>query len=177
MAAALGLPVAPVLPGHALTGPSTVQRSSRSGRHRICPGAFKVALLVENGPGDAGELVGERDRQHVAVQPLFGRLDPGLEPVSLPALGLDQHNPGRLYEQNAQVAIATPRYLAEDRAVAGRDLLGHEPQPSREVAACGERVTGPDRRHHRAGDDRADAGHAHQPLTTAIAARDGFDLA
>src|SRR6266567_559633 len=30
----------------------------------------------ENGPGDAGELVGECDRQHVAVEPLRCLLDP-----------------------------------------------------------------------------------------------------
>jgi hypothetical protein len=35
------------------------------------------------------------------VQPLLGRLNPGLEPVALPTHGLDQHNPSRLYEQNA----------------------------------------------------------------------------
>ena len=39
-------------------------------------------------PGDARELVGERDRQHVAVQPLLGRLDPGLSPWRFPLLGL-----------------------------------------------------------------------------------------
>jgi hypothetical protein len=37
---------------------------------------------------------------------LLGRLDPRLEPMALPALGFDQHNPSRLHEQDAQVAIA-----------------------------------------------------------------------
>jgi hypothetical protein len=31
----------------------------------------------ENGPNNAGELVGERDRQHVAVKPLRCLFDPG----------------------------------------------------------------------------------------------------
>src|SRR5262245_24776141 len=44
--------------------------------------------------------------------------------VTIPALRLDQYNPCGLNEQNAQVAIAALRYLAEDGAVAGRDLLG-----------------------------------------------------
>src|SRR6266568_7199679 len=68
------------------------------------------------------------------------RLEPGLEPMPLPALWLDQHNPRRLDEQDAQVAIATLRYLAEDCAIPSRDLLGDEPQPSGEVAAFGERI-------------------------------------
>jgi hypothetical protein len=38
---------------------------------------------------------GGMGRQHIAVQPLLGGLDPGLEPVALPALGLDQHDPVR----------------------------------------------------------------------------------
>ena len=53
--------------GHALTAPSTVPRSRRLGRHRVCLGTFEVTSLVENRPGDAGELVGERDRQYVVV--------------------------------------------------------------------------------------------------------------
>ena len=41
--------------------------------------------------------------------------------MSLPALRLDQHDPGCLHEQNAQVAVTPLRYLAEDGAVASRD--------------------------------------------------------
>ena len=83
--------------------------------------------MRENAPGDAGQLVGERNREHVVVQPLLGRLDPGLEPIALPALWFDQNDPRRLDEQDTQVAIATFRYLAKDRAVSRRDLLGDEP--------------------------------------------------
>ncbi len=36
---------------------------------------FDVTLHVENSPGDARKLIDERE--HVAVQPLLGRLDPG----------------------------------------------------------------------------------------------------
>jgi hypothetical protein len=35
----------------------------------------------------------------------------------------DQHHPGRLHEQDAQVAIAALRYLAQDGAVSGRHLF------------------------------------------------------
>jgi hypothetical protein len=44
---------------------------------------LEASATGENAPGDAGQLVGERDCQHVVVQPLLGRLDPGLEPVAL----------------------------------------------------------------------------------------------
>ena len=40
------------------------------------------ATAREYRPGDARELVGERDRQHVALKPLRGLLDPG--PKTLP---------------------------------------------------------------------------------------------
>jgi hypothetical protein len=36
---------------------------------------------------------------------------------------LDQHDPGSLNKQTAQIAIAASRDAAEDRAVAGRYLL------------------------------------------------------
>ena len=58
------------------------------------------------------ELVGERSRKNVAVQPLLGCLDRTLEAVTLPALGIEEHNPGRLHEQNAQVAFAAFGYHA-----------------------------------------------------------------
>src|SRR6516164_5379068 len=94
--------------GHTLTFLSTARQSSSSGR--IGFDALERAPLVENCPGDAGELVGERDRQHIVVQSLFGCLDPRSEPVALPSLrlDLDQDDPGGLNEQRAQVAIATP---------------------------------------------------------------------
>jgi len=55
-----------------------------------------MAVLEERPPG-AGSLPGLRpgcrstagDGEHVAVQPQSGRLDPALEPVTLPALRFD----------------------------------------------------------------------------------------
>src|SRR4029077_20246981 len=88
--------LAPVFPGHALTGLSTARGSSRSGRCCIGLDVLEGTPVMENRPGDAGEFVGERNRQHVVVQPLFGGLDPRLEAIALPLLGpdLDQHDPG-----------------------------------------------------------------------------------
>ena len=62
--------------------------------------------MSQNAPGDASQFVSECDRKDVLVQPLLGGFDPGLEAVALPALGPDQHDPSRLHEQDAQVAIA-----------------------------------------------------------------------
>src|SRR6202158_5699972 len=45
--------------------PSTARHSRRSGRHLVHADAFKVALLIEDGPGDTGKLVGERDGENV----------------------------------------------------------------------------------------------------------------
>jgi hypothetical protein len=73
LAVALALALAPALPGHALTGPSTARGLSGSVRLRfIGLDALERAPFVKNRPGDAGKLVGERDRQHVGVQPPLG---------------------------------------------------------------------------------------------------------
>src|SRR6266404_651164 len=113
-------------------------RSNRLGGRIISLPRHEVPAPSQNAPGDAGQLIGQRNREHVAVQSLSGCLDPGLEPVALPALGIAQHNPRRLNEQDAQVAIATLRYLAEDCAVPGRDLSRDQPEPCGKVAAFGE---------------------------------------
>jgi len=39
---------------------------------------FEGPAMSQNTPGDAGEFVGEGNRQHVVMEPLLGRLDPGL---------------------------------------------------------------------------------------------------
>src|SRR6266567_1467486 len=154
--------------GYIIASSSRSRRSSRLGIGLVGHPRLETPATGKNAPGDAGQLVGKRDREDVVVQPLLGRLEPGLEPVALPALGLDQHNPRRLDEQDAQVAIATLRYLAEDGAIPSRDLLGDEPQPSGEVAAFCERIAIANGSHHRAGDDRPDPRHAHQPLAQPI---------
>src|SRR5262249_3146172 len=96
--------------------------------------------------------------------------------MALPALGLDQHNPRRLDEQDAQIAITALRYLPEDRAIPGPDLPGDEPEPSGEVAAFAERIRLPESSQHGAGDDGPDRRHAHQALAAGIPAGDSLDL-
>src|SRR5215475_8013397 len=135
LAVAQALPLASMLPGHALTAPSTARGLRCTGRHRIGLVAREGASLVENRPGDSGELVGQRNSEHVVVQSLLRRLDPRLEPIAFPLLGeLDQHDPGRLNEQDTQIAIAAPGYAAEDCPVSRRDLFRDQPEPGAEVA-------------------------------------------
>src|SRR5215469_4763434 len=162
--------------GTSAWAPSCGDRSSRQGGGFSNLARREDAAMGENAPCDARQLVGKRDRQDVAVQPPLGRLDPGFEPVALPVLRPDQDNPGGLNEEGAQVAIAALRYLAKDRAVSRRELFGDKTQPGGEVAALGERISGTDGRDRRAGDDRPDARHAHQPLAAGIPARKRLDL-
>ena len=110
-----------------MTAPSTARGSGSSGRRLRRLDAFEGASLVENRPGNPGQLVGERNRQHVVVQSFLGGFDPRFEAIAFPALYPDQHNPRGLNKQNAEVAIAAFRYAAEDGAVARRDLIGDEP--------------------------------------------------
>jgi hypothetical protein len=63
----LGLRRAPALPGRALTAPSTARGSSGSDACIVGPRQLEGASFSQHRPGDAGKLVGERDRQHVVV--------------------------------------------------------------------------------------------------------------
>ena len=68
---------------------------------------FEGASMCKNAPGDPCQLIGQRNCEHVAVQPLFGGFNPGLEPVALPALRLDQHHPRRRSQcKSAETLIA-----------------------------------------------------------------------
>ena len=54
--------------------------------------------MSKDAPSNASELVGEGDGEDVVMQPLLGRLEPWLEPVTIPAPGLDQYSPCGLNE-------------------------------------------------------------------------------
>src|ERR1700704_3916645 len=163
--------------GLALTAPSTAPGSCSLGRTTDRPRRFEASSLGKYRPGDARELVSECDRQHVVVQTFLCGLDPRLEPVPLPALRLDENDPRCLHEQHAQIAISPLRYLAQDRAISRRDLLRHQPEPSREVAPLREHVARADCGDDRARDDGADPRPAHEAIATRILSGNRFDLA
>src|SRR5262245_10603647 len=77
---------------------------------------------------------------------------------------------------SAQVAITALQYLAEDRAVPGRDLLRNEPQPSGEVAAFADASPVPIAATP-ALEMIVRSRHAHQPLATGVPARESLNLA
>ena len=110
LAVGRSLRLAAMLPGHALAAPSTARGSHRTGCHRIGLDAREGAPLVENRPSNASKLIGQRNGKHVVVQSLLRRFNPGFEPIAFPLLWpeLDQHDPGGLNEQGAQIAIAAP---------------------------------------------------------------------
>jgi hypothetical protein len=93
------------------------------------------AIARENHPGNAGELFGERDRQHVAVQQFSSLLDPGPQPPHRCARALLENDVRGLHEQCSQVLVVALGDLAQDCAIPRRLLLRHEPQPSANVAA------------------------------------------
>src|SRR5882757_6970169 len=62
--------------------PSTARGSSGSDACIVGPRQLEGASFSQHRPGDAGKLVGERDRQHVVVQPPLGGFDPGFEPIT-----------------------------------------------------------------------------------------------
>jgi hypothetical protein len=97
-----------MLPGHALTAPSMARGLRWAGRHRIGLGAREGAPLVENRSCDARKLIDQRNGKHVVVQSLLRRLDPGFESIAFLLFGpeLDQHDPGCLNEESAQITIA-----------------------------------------------------------------------
>src|SRR5437879_12066249 len=99
-AVALGLRLAPALPGCALTAPSTARGSSGSDACIVGPRQPEGASFSQHRPGDAGKLVGERDREHVVVQPPIGGVDPGFEPVTVAALSPPERTRCRLYVRN-----------------------------------------------------------------------------
>jgi hypothetical protein len=66
-AVAPGLRLAPMLPGCALTAPSTARGSSGSDVCIVGPRQLEGASFSQHRPGNAGKLVGKRDREHVVV--------------------------------------------------------------------------------------------------------------
>jgi hypothetical protein len=72
------------------------------------------ATARENRPSDAGELVGECDRQHVAVEPSRCLLDPRPQTPHRRIRPPCQHDVCGLHEQCPQILVAALGDLAQD---------------------------------------------------------------
>ena len=90
----------------------------------------------QNGPGDTGELVGECDRKHVAVEPFRCPHDPWPQSVPCGVWPSYEHDMGGLHEKRSQVFVAAFRDLPEDRAIACRFLSGYEPHQAPQSRPC-----------------------------------------
>ena len=116
-----------------IEGSSTDASIVASVRDQIEPGQSTMVMLDSNhtrDPGDAGEFVGERDRQHVAVQPLRCLLDPGPQTSHCCARPPYKNDVCGLHEQCSHVFVATFGDLAQDRAVPRRTPAS-APAPAR----------------------------------------------
>ena len=101
-----------------------------------------VSMLIESpampkhAPHDSCQLVGERDRQLVAVQPGSSLLQPRSKAQLLPIARPLQQNTGSLNEQHAQILAATFLHTPEDRLAACTMLSWHKSDPSSEILAA-----------------------------------------
>jgi hypothetical protein len=135
---------------------------------------WSILLLA----GDAGELIGERDRQQIAVRETLGSsFDP--RPLSLHGRGGTSYEDdvGSLNEQRPEVFVATLGDSAELGAISGRLLLRHEAELGAEITALVEAGAVADCRRHRARDDRTNSRNRHQALTAAVVLSQGLDFA
>src|SRR5215470_13430553 len=78
----------------------------------------------EDRPGNAGKLVGERDRQQIAMREAFGGpVDPGQQDAPRRGGTPLEDDVGGLHEERAQVLVAALGDPAELGAIPGRLLL------------------------------------------------------
>jgi len=128
-------------------------------------------LVVQDAPGNSGELVRQRDGEFVLVQSLRRRFEPCAEAIAGPIVRAHQQDLRRLDQQRAQILAAPLGDAAEDRPPAGAVLSRHEPEPGGKIAPALKSLSPADRGHDTGGDYRSDPGHTHQPPAL------GFDLA
>jgi hypothetical protein len=88
---------------------------------------FVAATVVQHAPRNAGELVGQCRSDDVVMHALGGSLQPPAEAVLGPIGRAQQHDPSRLHEQHAKIAVPTLGDAAGDGAIAGRDLSWFTP--------------------------------------------------
>src|SRR5260370_35675993 len=105
------------MPGHALTGPSRARHSNRSGRWLVRPDTFEGALLLRTAQAIGASLLASAIASTLWCGRFLAASIPGLEPMALPALRSDQYEPGRLYEQDAQVAVSAPQRNASNTRI------------------------------------------------------------
>jgi hypothetical protein len=94
------------------------------------------ATARENRPSDASELVGERDCQHVAVQPPRCLLNPRPQAPHRRTWAPHQHDVCGLHEQRSQVLVAALGELAQYGAISRRLCFGTSPSQAPKSRPC-----------------------------------------
>ena len=134
-------------------------------------------VVAQHAPGDARELVGQRDGKLVPVQSLRCCLEPCAEAISGPIVRAHQEDLRRLDQQRAQVFAAPLGDATEDRPPARTMLSRHKAEPGSKVAPAFESLAGADCGHDAGRDQRSDTRHAHQPPACGLDLAEFFDLA
>jgi len=124
---------------------------------------LEVTLLGDDGPGDAGELVGQRDGGDVVASALLEGQRPGDEAVRPSALGAGQHRSGPVDEEHAQVGVAAFADASQAAGEAAGAFAGGDAEVAGEVAARREAMQVADEGEQRRGGQPSDAGHGAEP--------------
>jgi hypothetical protein len=104
-------------------------------------GGVESLVVAQHAPGDAGELVGQRNGELVPVQPVWRGVEPRAEAISGPVMRAHQENLRSLDQQSAQIFATPLGDAAEDRPATSAVLSRYEPQPGGKIATALERPT------------------------------------
>ena len=91
----------------------------------------EIRAVLPHGPGDARQLVGQRDGSLVVTPQAFELQRPCAQPIERPrgrALGVPQHRPRPVNEEHAQIGVAALTDGAQVAAGARRVLPRREPK-------------------------------------------------
>src|SRR5690349_11809944 len=161
--------VCPFQPSHHAGSPAR----SRSGRKRD---RFLVAFTsAHHGPHHPRELVGKRNCGHLGWPTHQQGGEPGPVPGTVD-LGIADDGQRTGHEQAAQVAITLLADTAEPVSASARMLLGHQPDPGREVASRAECFRVSDAGDQGRGKCGADARNLIEPFARFMRAMPNHDL-
>jgi len=151
------------------------RRSNRLHQRKQVSGRSVTLIVREQGPRDAGVLIGER---HCGLVPGFRRLQrlgPGALVIAAPSRE-HQLAAGAVHEQGSQIRIPALGDAAQALDAAGGMLAGHEPEPGGELPAIAEVVPAADCCDDGRSGDGAYAVDLGQPLGALILANESIDL-
>ncbi len=112
-----------------------VQRLSGSS-----PLRFEVRLVDGDGPGDAGEFIGQGNGGDVDASSVFYLGDPLAQGIVVLVCGSD-HGAGAMDEQASEIGVAPFSDAEQGGFAAGGMLSGHQPQRSGGMTAPAELVS------------------------------------